>query len=148
MVGQGLHDSHQKALEAYSTEICESACRISRQGELGCGMLSVRKSVGKHSCPVADTPWISLFCLELRRHAGLGRRMPYRQRVSCKRTRQRRQTSACRIDPEIPLWLWDSRSPPRLTRRFPGPCGAGVRLRASRPVRRRYTAGRTTASDS
>jgi hypothetical protein len=35
MVGQELHDSHQKALETYSTEICDSACRISRQGSWG-----------------------------------------------------------------------------------------------------------------
>lgn len=67
MAKQGLHDRYQMALEAYTTEVCGSACRISSQEEQGHGMLSVRKSVGKRSWPVAGDPWISLADLEQRR---------------------------------------------------------------------------------
>ncbi len=48
-MGQGLHLSQREELKADPTEVYGSVCRVNSQGEQGPGMLSVRKSVGKHS---------------------------------------------------------------------------------------------------
>ena len=88
---RSLHSRHREDAEAYATEVYGSVCRVSRRREKGCGMLSDKKSVGKQSCLVAAHLPIFFLARDLHclcRHCAGN---AYRQPVSCKHRRQRRQ---------------------------------------------------------